>query len=294
MPSELWDFFWTNRPLLNQLGKLAAHCIKTLADKKGITPGIFIAIHTFGRDLKRNVHVHLLTTCGGLSKDKSQWKPLYFDQATLMRLWRYQLITLFRNHYAKKLLVIPAKLAQTLHAHFTFNQFLDHLYPKTWIVHCAKPSHNPKLNISYLGRYVKRPAIAESKLKHYDGHDVTFNYLDHTTKTYRTFKLSAQEFIARFVQHIPNIHFRMIRYYGFLAHRVSGQLLPQVYQLLNQTPDATTSQPTFASLIQKHFGYHPLACILCGQPLELSASYFGATTAILLANHRSLALLKKI
>jgi len=91
-----------------------------------------------------------------------------------------------------------------------------------------------KQNVSYLGRYIKRPAIAESKLKHYDGNEVTFKYLDHTTNTYRQFRLTAEQFIGRFVQHIPDIGFRMIRYYGFLAHRVRGKLLPIVYQLLEQ------------------------------------------------------------
>jgi hypothetical protein len=34
---------------------IAAGIIKDQA--KGIIPGIFLAIHTFGRDLKRNVHM---------------------------------------------------------------------------------------------------------------------------------------------------------------------------------------------------------------------------------------------
>lgn len=34
MPSELWDFFWYNRPLLNLISKIAAGCIQTLARKK--------------------------------------------------------------------------------------------------------------------------------------------------------------------------------------------------------------------------------------------------------------------
>lgn len=83
MPSELWDFFWCNREPLNQIGIIAANCIKTIAYKKGATPGIFIAIHTFGRDLKRNVHIHLSVTLGGLSEDGTQWKNLFFHQPTL-------------------------------------------------------------------------------------------------------------------------------------------------------------------------------------------------------------------
>jgi len=86
MPCELWDFFWYSRQLLNHIGKIAADCITTIADKKKIKPGIFMAIHTFGRDLKRNVHVHLSTTTGGLSQQGPQWKNLFFNQATLMQL----------------------------------------------------------------------------------------------------------------------------------------------------------------------------------------------------------------
>jgi len=291
MPSELWDFFWYNRSLLNSIGKIAADCVKTIAYKKKITPGIFIAIHTFGRDLKRNVHIHLSTTTGGLSKDGHQWKTLFFHQATLMRIWRYHIITLFRKNMPQ--LTIPPTIKNRLHPAFTFNQFLDFLYKKTWIVHCSKPSNDHKQTVAYLSRYIKRPPIAESKLKHYDGKEVIFKYLDHHTKTYRHFKLTVEQFIGRFIQHIPDTHFRMIRYYGFLAHRVRGKLLPIVYQLLDQKRPSSKPTLCFAELIQKNFNFNPLTCILCGQQLVLSAIHFGKfNTHQLLNFHRELALLK--
>lgn len=42
LPSELWDFFWYNRPLLNKIAFIAANCIKKIAAKNGVVPGIFI------------------------------------------------------------------------------------------------------------------------------------------------------------------------------------------------------------------------------------------------------------
>jgi hypothetical protein len=292
VPSQLWDLFWYNRFLLNQIGKIAADAVKGIAAKKGVTPGIFIAIHTFGRDLKRNVHIHLSTTLGGLSLDHTKWEKLFFHQATLMKIWRYNVVSLFRKMASE--LILPPAIHKQLNHTFTFNHFLDNLYQKPWIVHCSKPSEDHEQNVSYLGRYIKRPAIAESKLKHYDGHEVTFKYLDHTTKTYRNFKLTSEQFIARFVQHIPDIGFRMIRYYGFLAHRVRGKLLPLVYKLLGQdNHDNVVSAPTYAELIQKNFGFNPLICILCGHPLILYAVHFGKSAiADLLSIHRELALLK--
>lgn len=290
MPCELWDFFWHNRQLLNLVGSIAANCVITLAKKKKITVGVFIAIHTFGRALNRNIHIHLSVTTGGLSEDFKQWKSMFFHQATLMRMWRYQITTLFRKTQSE--LIIPSAIKNQLNVNFSFNNFLDQLYKKTWIVNCAAPTADHKQNVGYLGRYIKRPAIAESKLKHYSGDEITFRYLDHYTNTFRNLTLTIEQFIARFVQHIPDAGFRMIRYYGFLSNRTRGKLLPIVYQLLNQNNDTKTKLPTYAELIQRNFHFNPLKCILCGQQLVLSTVRFGKSTSELLTFHRELALLK--
>ena len=289
MPCELWDLFWHNRKLLALIGNIAANCVITLAKKKKITVGIFIAIHTFGRDLKRNVHIHLSVPLGGLSENL-QWKKIFFHQATLMRIWRYQIISMFRKMQPQ--LILSSTIKKQLSSKFSFNKLLDQLYQKQWIVHCAKPTSDHKQNVGYLSRYLKRPPIAESKLKHYSGNEIIFYYLDHNTKTFRKFILTIEQFIARFIQHIPDNGFRMIRYYGFLSNRTRGKLLPIVYQLLNQNNCNSTSAPTYAELIQKNFGFNPLKCILCGQELILSTISFGKKTSELLNLHRELALLK--
>lgn len=295
MPDDLWDFFWYNRYLLNEISKMAANCVQTIAKHKGVLPGIFIALHTFGRNLKRNVHIHLSTTLGGLLLNGLGWKKIYFDQATLMRLWRYQIITLLRQAYKENRLVIPKNIQAQLNHTFTFSHFLNGQFKKYWIVHCGKPSSNHKHNVNYLGRYIKRPPIAESKLRHYDGNSVTFRYLDHHTKTYQNFTATAEEFIARLIQHIPDKNFRLIRYYGFLAHRVRSKLLPIVHSLLGLPLTQAPKKPTYADMIQQNFGINPLVCVLCGAPLVLTSVYFGLTNINqLLQFHRQLALMKKI
>lgn len=292
MPCELWDFFWHNRWLLNLVAPIAAKCLLNFAKKKGILLGIFIAIHTFGRNLKRNVHFHISTTAGGLYADLTKWKTISFHQITLMKMWRYQIISLFRKAYKQSKLVIPASIQKQLNPTFTFNHFLDSLYQKTWIIDCPKPTSNFKQIIRYLGSYFKRPPIAESKLRHFDGNEVTFKYLDHITNTYRNFILSTEQFISRFVQHIPDENFRMLRYYGFLSNRTRGKLLPIVYKLLNQEKPHQKALPSFVELMQKNFSFNPLKCILCGHQLVLSSTHFGKNITELLNIHRELALLK--
>ena len=102
MPDALWPFFWLNRHLMNKIPRIAAHIITNIAKEKGIRPGIFLAIHTFGRDLKRNVHIHLSTTIGGLSIDNKKWiNNCYFRHDTLKDMWRYSIISLLRNEFEK-------------------------------------------------------------------------------------------------------------------------------------------------------------------------------------------------
>ena len=83
----------------------------------------------------------------------------------------------------------------------------------------------------------------------------------------------------------------MIRYYGFLANRVRGKLLPLVYQLIQQTNLAIHSLTfSYAKLIQREFKFDPFTCILCGYPLRLTRVVLGMTSlSSLMTYHRELA-----
>ena len=293
MPSELWRFFKLNRQLLNHLSSLASQCVLKIAHNKNIIPGIFAALHTFGRDLKFNVHIHLSTTCGGLSLDNSQWKNLYFKKDLLMRMWRYRVVTLLRQAYQNGQLKLPTSLAQLCQTDASFYAWLDKRYQKGWIVHCTKPSLKHSYTVNYLGRYIKRPPIAQSRLRHYDGNIVIFNYLNHKTKQHKDFTCSANNFIERFIQHIPDKNFRLIRYYGFLANRIRGKLLPVVYQCLEQIVDAYHNV-SWDKLMKRTLGFNPLQCILCKSRMVLSSITIGKSTAQLHDYHLNLALMKPI
>lgn len=74
---ELRNFFLHNRDLLHILFRSAAqvmlHYFEKMNKKSHFTPGIVCGLHTFGRDLKWNPHIHMLITEGGLDKD-GKWK----------------------------------------------------------------------------------------------------------------------------------------------------------------------------------------------------------------------------
>ncbi len=69
---------------------------------------------------------------------------------------------------------------------------------------------------NYVGRYVRHPAIANTRISDYDGESVTFWYYENAIKKDKKkfITVEVEEFIRRIIQHIPEKHFKMIRYYG--------------------------------------------------------------------------------
>ena len=99
-----------------------------------------------------------------------------------------------------------------------------------------------------------------------------FTYLDHYTDNTQTISLPVLNFLARLIAHIPDRHFRNIRYYGFLTPRLRGQLLPIVYRLLDQFHrSACTLYRTWRDLLKASFELDPLTCPICGPHLNMSA-----------------------
>ncbi|ENN8378916.1 transposase [Providencia rettgeri] len=57
--------------------------------------------------------------------------------------------------------------------------------------------------MKYLGRYLKRPPISASQLKHYSGGTMIHHYYDHHSQQYRRQILSQEEMLQRYVSNIP-------------------------------------------------------------------------------------------
>jgi hypothetical protein len=248
--------------------------------------GIYTAIHTFGRDLKRNVHIHLSVTRGGLFiKNHSKWiNDIFFSYDPVMPQWRYHIIKLFREEYKNGTLVLPKSLAH-IKNYRTFNSWLNMLYQKKWVVHFGEKTNNKKRIVDYLSKYLKRPPIGETRIKSYDGKTVSFEYLDHYTNSKSLKTLSAEDFVKKLVTHIHDTGFRCIRYYGFSANRVRSKLLPIVHKLLNNPcwdkviQTAKKAKIYWRQMILKTFEHDPLKCKTCGTIMELHAISFSPSAA---------------
>lgn len=82
----------------------------------------------------------------------------------------------------------------------------------------AKPNLcTPDITIKYISRYLGRPVIATSRIDTYDGENVTFHYTRHEDNKTITETIPALNFIQKLIVHIPEKHFKMLRYYGIYA-----------------------------------------------------------------------------
>jgi hypothetical protein len=255
IPSLLWPIIQANRKIgLNILVQVAMQTILVhTKNKLGYTPAIMAVIHTFGRDLKFNPHVHLLVSCGGLSKCKTKWiQNSYLHHLTLKETWRFEIITRLR----KAALDGQIKLDLTL---------LDKAYSSAiqWYVHIGKKLSNAKKVVKYIGRYTKRPAIAQTRITSFINNVVTFWYEDHKEKRKINVSLPALDFIGKLVTHIHDHHFKQIRYAGLLAPRSRTSYLERARVLLGQGDPQMWLKISWRNSIKTFTGHDPLACPRC-------------------------------
>ena len=201
MPDILWSYINENRSLQKVIMDTASLTIKEMFSKAigfEVNVGIIEVLHPFGKDLIFKPHVHVLATEGGYNSNNKFVKlPRYIDYNTFHKKWQYNLLTALRDYIPK--------------------QVIDLCFRKYPNGFCAyiKPDklHYGKGLIKYIGRYIRHPAIANSRIIDYNGKGVTFYYEDHDgNKIFKT--MSVFDFISAIIQHIPERNFRLVRYYG--------------------------------------------------------------------------------
>ena len=259
---NLRQFFLNDRTLLDCLfhavNKVVSHMFYKQNMSLNFTPGFIMVLHTFGRDLKWNPHIHCLISEGGYS-DNAFWRSVnYFNYTYLRNAFR----TVLLNEMEPK--IGPSfKKVKSL----CYREHKDGFY-----VYARPNKCVPKTVVKYIGRYLGRPVIATSRIDKYDGDSVTFHYNRHEDDKYVEETLPVMDFIQRLIQHIPEKHYKMIRYGGLYArHREIDKKLyravprekHRIYRSFNQWRTAILSS----------FGYDPLKCE-CGTTMLFLELYF--------------------
>ena len=288
MPDVFWPVFELNRELLGKLFSIAANTLLHFGKEKNLTIGMFAALHTYGRQLNFNCHIHLSLAQYGLNKH-GELKTFTFPFKNLMSMWRFGVIDLLRDNFEK--LTLPESLKGIISNKQEWSRYLNTQYNRHWNVNIAKKTTHKNQTKNYIGRYLKKPPIAASRLKHMFGGDVTFEYLDHRDNRHKALTLTQEEMLLRLLSHIPEKYFKMVRYYGFLSNRLRGAMLPVIYEQLDQT--LSLIKPlSFAAMMKAMMNVDPYQCILCGCRMTFRWFEKGMPLISLMLNIKNLALQK--
>ena len=260
MSDKLWDFFRKYRYLLNGLFDAASTAILSwfyeLNKSQDFKPGIMCTLHTFGRDLKWNPHIHMLCSEGGAGNTEVFRIVRHINFKALRFRWQKLLLDYLSNNLP------PSELPK-------FKILKNEIYKnyKNGFYVYAKPDNisSIKQTINYVVRYTGRPAMAQSRIINYDGNYVTFWYNRHEDGKRVEETIHVYDFIKRLIKHIPDKNFKVVRYYGLYAkeHKQSKKL----FKLLNSTQIQIKQQLRKWNLsIELSFGYNPTKCD-CGGKL---------------------------
>jgi len=261
---ELREYFMRDRKLLELLPQCAAEVIKSWwkeqNKKENYTPGMVAVIHTFGRDLKWNPHVHVLVT-EGATGENTVWKTINYVPYLMLRLrWQKLLLDEIEKRVEKK----------------EFKKLKNKLYKEKnngFYVYGKGEVKSEKQAIQYVGRYTGRPPIAESRILSYDGQKVRFYYVRHEDGKRVEEEIDAIEFIQRLIVHIPEEQFKMIRYYGIYAQ--STKETPKLLRMVNEKiKELRRKMRKWRIRIMKSFGYDPLECEKCGGKMTAVDIYY--------------------
>lgn len=255
IPDELRVYFRQDRKRFNYLFKAASitvnYWIKEKYKKKDIIPAYISILHTFGRSLIFNPHIHMILMDGGISnKCKEFIKIDFFSYPS------------FRKRFMKVLLdMLEDDIGKNEFRKIKNEMYLKH---KDGFYVFAPPSKFKSYTdlIKYVCRYVARPVMAESRIIDYDGEFVTFWYQRHNDNLIIIEKIHAYEFISRLIIHIPDHNFKQIRFYG--AYHNSTILKIDVIKLLTkEKADYKRKLNNWRSLILLSFKSDPLICPVC-------------------------------
>ena len=277
MPHELNDLWLANVGGMSRLLFASVHdtLLELLGDGKylGATPGIIATLHTWSQTLILHPHIHCLVTGGGLS-EAGQWVAVnngfLLPMRVVMAVFRGKLRAAIRQGVAQGRLTLPAGKSPQ-----QWENLLNKLGRVKWNVHIRERYPSGHGVLVYLARYLRGGPIANRRLLSCDGQQVVFAYEERAKgpggqATRRTMRLPLEQFLGRWLLHVPPAGAVHVRCWGLYAHTQGTALArcrPQVGQGPVEGPALLDGQPE----ARQEVDTAPERCPVCGQPLMCRA-----------------------
>lgn len=263
-------YFKKDRPLLKALFDAVKDTLVYVFDNmngkdKTFRPGFILTLHTFGRDLKWNPHIHCLCTEGGMDDDGKYKSIKYISYESLRKSFMKQLTQHMKDFYQDN----PATLKE-------LKKVINDIYKEKkngFYVNAPKPKSKKGKDsiVSYMIRYTGRPVMASSRIISYDRENkiIKYYYEDHKTEERVEVTEHVLKFMGKLITYIPEAQFKMIRYYGLYAtcnHIHKSKVKEKMREALNRKK-TENDRHTYRKDLIDIFGTDPLLCD-CGHYME--------------------------
>ena len=275
IPHELNSLARANpKTLYNILHKAAWKTIKTLgADQKRLDGkmGMTSFLHTWGQQINHHIHLHCIVPGGAISTDKKQWnraKSTYlFPVRAMSRVFRGSFVSQLRSAYKEQKLGFHGQ-SKAYEEKAAFDQLLNVLMGKEWVVYCKPPLPTGKPVLNYLSQYTFKIAISNHRIVSMTQRQVTFRWKDYRDNNkVKTTTLDRCELLRRYLLHVLPAGFMRIRHYGFLGSRYKQKNLDLIRRLLRAAPVIRKVKPAenYIEQMRRVTGKELDQCKVCKQ-----------------------------
>ncbi len=227
----------------------------------GARAGMIAVLHTWGQNLHLHPHLHCLAPGGGISQ-QGKWRT---SKAKGKYLFPVKAMSkVFRGKFCDGLIALQTDGEINLEIPLCpQKKHLHPLYKSKWVVFAKRPVRQSENILEYLGRYVHKVAIGNSRIKQIDNEYATFSWFDYRTSKPREMKLKGTEFVRRWSMHILPEGFVKVRHYGICSNRLKMKVRDIVYAEQGQTPPEIKKGLSWIEIYLEVHGQHPRLCPEC-------------------------------
>ena len=274
LPHELCDLWLLNVKVMTDLLFRAVRdsLFELLGDEKylGAVPGVILTLHTWSQTLILHPHIHCLITGGGLSAG-GEWR--FVDNGFLLP------VRVAMGKFRGKFLACLDKAVEDGKVALPYGMGLqgwmnlkNKLGRVKWNVHIRERYGHGKGVLSYLGRYIRGGPISNKRIISCEDGEVKFwhrvNGEDSQSKKRDAMTLPVEQFLGRYLLHVPEPRTKVVRYYGlYNPHKEAD--LEKCTGYLDQEIPQEEEFLDWQSYCEGRGDEHPELCPVCGKRLIL-------------------------
>jgi hypothetical protein len=230
IPHEFNNFFIYNKSAFSDLlFKASAQALLDLIKTKWKLKGGYTSVlHTWGSALNVHPHVHMIVPAGGFCLEKDEWvgfrKQYIANKNALALRFRNLFMKGLKKMIKNETLRIPSCHGYLKTSEADLLDFFNKPHSKKWNVHIQKTFGGESQVIKYLGRYIHRSAISNSRILDVSDDRVLFKYKNYKSGNFNdTISIAVSDFVRRLSHHICDKGFVRVRHGGIYGNRVKSE-----------------------------------------------------------------------